>query len=175
MKKSEVWMGAVKVARLREVMAAVALVVVAIIVLFVLVAVVLPIPEEAIPRGSQNYGFLRVEQVTLSGTGTAGAVSDSRTTDGPIHGHLYAVNLDYTGGISTTTDVTISLASPALTVLQLSDYYTDTWIYPAVQQADSAGSGTSTYDRMPAAGYLTIAAGQTSSGTIATVTVWWGE
>lgn len=131
--------------------------------------------ESATPRGSSDYGWLREYTVTLAGTGVDGAVTASGTTDGPVRGHVYALHVDYGDTAEATTDLTITLASPALTVLQTTDYYTDTWYYPAVEQAGSAGSGTSTYDRLPVSGYLAISAGEAVSGTIATVTIWYGE
>lgn len=129
-----------------------------------------------IARGTTGYGWFNQEQVTLSGIGTAGAVTDSENTDGFIHGHIYAIHVDFESGVTTTTDLTISLASPALTVLQVSNTATDTWHYPAVQQTGSNGSAISgAYDRIPVSGQLLIEAGQSSSGTIGTVTVWWGQ
>jgi len=122
-----------------------------------------------------QYGALHEETITLSGTGTGGAVSASGSTGNPIRGHVWGVHLDYAATISDTTDLTLTLSSPALTVLQLTDYYTDTWYYPAVEQTGSDGSGLSAYDRLPVSGYLEATVGETISGTICTVTVWWGE
>lgn len=128
-----------------------------------------------VTQGS-SYGWLQVEQVVLSGTGTDGAVSASARSAGPIYGHLHAVHLDFSSSITNTTDITITQASPALTVLQLTNYYTDTWFYPAVEYTNSAGSGLSAYTALPVADRLTVAAGQTISNTnIMTVTMYWGE
>lgn len=148
------------------------------IIVVMLLAVVLIIPmydEEPVARGP-SYGWLREETIALSGTGTAGAVTASGNTGGIIHGHIYAVNLDYADTISTTTDLTMTMASPALTILQLTDYYTDTWFYPAVAQTDYLGASTSTYDRLLVSGRPTVTIGSTISSTaICTVTVWWGQ
>lgn len=122
-----------------------------------------------------GYGWLRVEQVVVSGTGTAGAVNASARSSGPVEGHIYALHLDFAPTISTTTDITITQASPPLTVLQLTDFYTDTWFYPAAQRTNSAGSTLADYDRVPAYDRLTVAAGQTISGTVVTATVYYGE
>lgn len=131
--------------------------------------------EQPEARTSASYGYLNEYVVTVAGTGSAGAATGSGTTDGPVHGHLYAVHVDYTADISTTTDLSLTLASPALTLLTLTDTPTDTWLYPAVQQTGNTGSGISgAYDRMPIEGYLTIGAAESTSGTIATVTIWWG-
>ena len=133
--------------------------------------------EVGVERGSTSYGWFREEQVVLSGSGTEGAVEDSELTDGPIRGHLYALHLDFAETMTNTTDVTVTLASPALTILQLTDYYTDTWYYPAGQQTGSDGSGSSTYDRLPVSGRVTVAVGETISNVtgIMTATLWWGD
>jgi len=122
-----------------------------------------------------QYGSLHEETISLSGTGTDGAVTATGSTGNPVRGHLWAVHLDYAATISDTTDLTLTLSSPALTVLQLTDYYTDTWLYPAVEQTGSTGSGLSVYDRLPVSGYVDAEVGETISGTICTVTIWWGE
>lgn len=129
-----------------------------------------------IPPTQAQVSWLQTEQIVVSGTGTGGAVSAENDTDGPVQGHLYAVYLDFASSISTTTDITITQASPALTVLQLSNYYTDTWYYPAAEYTDSAGSGLSAYAPLPVLDTLTVEVGQTiSSSAIVTATVYWGE
>jgi len=131
--------------------------------------------EQPVARSVENYGWLRVEEMILSGTGTDGAVSASQASDEPVRGHIYAVHLDFSSSITTTTDITLTQSSPSLTVLQLTDYYTDTWFYPATEYTNAAGTGLSAYDRLLASGTLTATVGETISGTIATVRVYWGE
>ena len=131
--------------------------------------------EEPIPRTSANYGWVNVETVALTGTGADGSATASGTTDAPIRGHIYAVNIDYQAGLTTTTDITLALTSPALTIMTKSNSATDAWFYPAVQQTDSAAAGTSTYDRVPVSGQVTVSAAQTNSNTVASVTIYWGE
>lgn len=132
----------------------------------------LPIARDSVT----SYGWITSDQVVVAATGTAGSATGSGSTDSLIKGHLYAVHLDFTGTISNTTDITITQASPSLTVLQLTNYYTDTWYYPVAQQTDNAGSGTSTYDQLPVVDQLDISVGQTSvNASLVTVTVYWGE
>lgn len=132
-------------------------------------------PEEPIARSVEDYGWLKVEEIAISGTGTDGAVSASQASDEPVRGHIYAVHLDFASSISTTTDFTLTQSSPSLTVLQLTDYYTDTWFYPGAEYTSAAGAGLSAYDRLLASGTLTATVGETISGTIVTVRVYWGE
>jgi hypothetical protein len=134
-----------------------------------------PVKHEASAQGS-SYGWVQVDQVVLSGTGTDGAVSASDRSSGSLYGHLYAVHLDFSSSITTTTDITITQSSPSLTVLQLTDYYTDTWFYPAAEYTNSAGTGLSAYEPLLVADRLTVAAGETiSSSTIMTATLYWGQ
>ena len=143
-------------------------------ILLVALRFVLPV-ELPVARTSTSYGWLREEQIAVTAAGAAGAATGSQDSDGPVRGHVYAVHLDYGAAVTTTTDITISLSSPALTLYQKDDSATDVWLYPVVQQTDSAGSGTSTYDRVPVSGNLTVKVDQSTSGTAVTATVWWGE
>jgi hypothetical protein len=131
--------------------------------------------EEPIPRSSEDHVWLRKEIVTITATGTAGAATGSASTDRELYGYVYAVHLDFTTGISSTTDIELRQASPVLQVLRLSDYYTDTWYYPVVQQTGSTGAGTSTYEKVLIQDTLDISVCQTTSGTVGTATIYWGQ
>lgn len=130
--------------------------------------------EEPVARSSSDQVWLRKESVSVTAAGAVGAATGSGSTDRELHGYVYAVYLDYTADISSTTDITLSQASPALTILQLSNYYTDTWYYPVVEQDTSAGAGTSTYEKVLVQDAVDIAVGQSSTGTI-TMTLYWGQ
>jgi len=132
--------------------------------------------EEPEARTTTSYGALRQEQIVVTATGAAGSASGSQDSDGAIRGHVYAVYLDFASSISTTTDISLTLSSPALTLLDLSNYYTDTWYYPAVQQTTAtAGAGSGTYDRLPISGRLTVGVDQSTATSVVTATVWWGD
>ena len=131
--------------------------------------------EEPVARSYEDIVWLRKEVVTLTATGAAGAAQGSGSTDRDLGGYVYALHLDFTAGISTTTDITLTQASPALTVLQLSDYYTDTWYYPVVQQHGSDGAVVTAYEKTLVQDALDITVGETTSGTVGTVTVYWGQ
>lgn len=119
-----------------------------------------------------GYGLLHQDQWTVAVSG-AGAGSASGPAGG-MEGRIYAVYLDYTSGISSTTDVTLTVGSPAMTVLTKTNYLTDSWYYPGVQLADSDGSALSgAYTARPAMGTLLLSMGETN-GTL-TVTVLWGQ
>lgn len=134
-----------------------------------------PAAEEPVARSYEDHVWLRKESVTVTATGAAGAATGSANTDRELHGYVYAVHLDFTSGISATTDITITQASPSLTILDLSNYYTDTWYYPVVQQTSSAGAGTSTYEKVLVQDAVDISVMQTTSGTVGTVTIYWGQ
>jgi len=132
------------------------------------------LPGQAGPSQAQ-VSWLQTEQIVVTGTGTEGAVSASQSSSQPINGHVYAIYLDFADSITSTTDITITQVSPALTILQADNYYTDTWLYPAVEYTSSAGAGLSAYAPMPLVDEVTVAVGQAISGTIVTATVYWGE
>jgi len=69
--------------------------------------------------------------VVVNATGDAGLAGGTGYSDEMVRGEVIAVYLDYTSGISTTTDLTLrGKNAPYDTILSLSDFYTDTWIYP---------------------------------------------
>lgn len=131
-------------------------------------------PVAEIPEARGDYGTLKTEAVTLSGTGTAGAVSISASTTAPLRGHLYAVQLNWTAGISATTDITITQDSPALNVLILTDTVTDAWYYPGAQLTANGAGIAGAYDHLLVNDALDIAVTYTSSGTVGTATFYWG-
>lgn len=132
-------------------------------------------PEEPVARSYEDHVWLRKESVAVTASGAAGSATGSASTDRELHGYVYALHLDFTAGISNTTDITLTQASPSLTILQLSNYYTDTWYYPVVQQTSSAGAGTGTYEKALVQDAVDISVGETTSGTVGTVTIYWGQ
>jgi len=153
---------------------------VAVVTLVLLAAALLILPllgrdETPVARSYEDLVWLRKEAVTVTATGAAGAATGSASTGRDVTGQVYAVYIDYTAGITTTTDLTFSQASPALTVMTISNSASDGWYYPAVQQTSSSGAGTSTYKPAVTADAIDIAAAETTSGTVATVTILWGQ
>lgn len=130
--------------------------------------------EAPVARSSADYVWLREETVNLTATGAAGSGTGSATTSRELHGYIYAVHVDAATGISITTDITLSQSSPAGTILAVSDTMTDSWYYPVVQQTTSAGAGSSTYEKAIAEGIITVSTAETVSGTVGTITIWWG-
>jgi hypothetical protein len=141
--------------------------------------VLVPAPEVAVPRSasSTHYGVINQEQLTLTATGAAGSATGSQVSSNPVRGHMYAVHLDYAAGISSTTDITLATQNaPVVTIMTISNNATDGWYYPAVEQTSNVGAGLSVYDRPPMADYLSVSAAQTTSSTsVVTVTVLWGN
>jgi len=63
-----------------------------------------------------------------------------------VRGEVIAVYLDYTSGISTTTDLTLrGKNAPYDTILSLSNTATDRWVYPQHAIQDYTGADV-TYD-----------------------------
>ncbi len=132
--------------------------------------------QPAEPAAAQMGGAMQSEEIVVTGTGSDGAATGSTRSSATIAGHIFAVHLDFPSNVTNTTDITISGASPALTIMALTNYYTDTWFYPEVQGTDSAGAAISgAYDRLPVDDRLTVSAAQSMSQTVVTATVYWGE
>lgn len=128
---------------------------------------------QPVPRtSSDDLVWVRRETVDVTTSGTAANANTARA----LHGRIYAVHLDYGASISATTDITLTVSDPALTILQVSNTYTDGWYYPVAQRHSSAGAEVSDYAPFVATGPVTIAAGQTTSGTqVLTATILWGQ
>ena len=132
--------------------------------------------QPAAPAAAQMGGQMQSEQVVVTGTGTDGAVSASKRSSATLGGHIYAVHFDFPATVTNTTDITLSGASPALTIMALTDVYTTGWYYPEVQATGATGAAISgAYDRVPVDDRLTVTAGQAMSGTIVTATIKWGQ
>ena len=133
------------------------------------------IPDANIAPRASVAGWLGEEAVTVSATGAAGSATGSGSSTIAVRGHLMAIHLDFTASISTTTDTAITLASPSLAVLTITDSATDAWYYPVVTQTIYSGGTIADWDALPINGPLDIAVSDTTSGTVVIVTFWWGE
>lgn len=138
--------------------------------LALLVGAIGPIAVPAAMPGDSRY-----EQLTLTATGSPGAASGTVTGTERLWGYVKAVHVDYTAGISNTTDITLTTGSPANTIMVKADSLTDTWYYPSVQFSGATGAAVSgAYGRFPIDDYVIVQAAESSTGTI-TVTVYYGQ
>jgi len=115
------------------------------------------------------------EKINVTATGAAGAATGTVTTSTRFWGYLKAIYIDY-GAISDTTDITISTITPPGTVMVKTDSMTDSWFYPSVQFTGATGAAVSgAYGKFPVADYLTIRAAESTSGTVATIWIYYGQ
>jgi len=116
------------------------------------------------------------EKINLTATGSGDAATGTVTTSTRFWGYLKAIYVDYGAAVTNTTDMTISLVSPAGTVMATTDTYTDGWYYPSVQFTGATGAAVSgAYGKFPVNDYLTIQAGESTSGTVATLWIYYGQ
>jgi len=116
------------------------------------------------------------EAIPLTASGAAGAASGSVTSTARLWGYVKGVYVDYGAAISETTDITMTTVSPLATVMILTDVFTDGWYYPSVQFTGATGAAVSgAYGRFPIYDNLTMTARESTSGTVATVYVYWGQ
>lgn len=129
---------------------------------------------------TDNYGNFNQEvvQITTSTTGGLGEATGSGSTAVPVRGHIYAIHLDLAVGLPVDTDITLTGASPTLTILTLTNNITDSWYYPVAVQTGNTGSALTAYDRLPINSKVTVAMAQTYPLTgvnSLTMTVLWGD
>ena len=154
---------------------AVAAWILAAVAILVIAAIAILTPDADIAPRASVAGWMGEESVTVSATGGAGAATGSGSSTIAVRGHLMAIHLDFTASISTTTDTAITLASPSLAVLTITDSATDAWYYPVVTQTIYSGGTIADWDALPVNGPLDIAVSDTTTGTVVIVTFWWGE
>jgi hypothetical protein len=142
------------------------------VIVLALIGAVAGLQPSAPAQGQVTW--LPSEQIVVT-TGAAETSASEGSTQA-LNGHIYAIYLDFGASITTTTDITITQDSPAQTIYLATDTYTDTWLYPAVEYTDSSGSGLSAYAPIPVMDEITVAVGDTVTGTtIVTATLLWGE
>jgi len=113
--------------------------------------------------------------VTLTATGADGAATGSVTT-GYLRGYIRAVYINYGASVTTTTDITIARTNPAGNLMVQSNSATDAWYYPSVQFTGATGAAVSgAYGKFPIDDYLVISAAQSTSGTVAVITIEYGD
>ena len=89
---------------------------------------------------------------TISVTGAAGGAgvaTANTTTNEKLNGELFAIYLEYLDSPPAgTTDVTIAtVASPATTLLTISNAATNAWFYPMAQAQTNAGASITNQGR----------------------------
>lgn len=155
-----------------------------VLALLVIVALMQIAPElpEAAADSSDDYGWMKVETVQCETTtaGGLGAATGTCDTAAVVHGHLYGVYFDWApvGSLPAATDMVMSVVSPSLTILTLTNVMTDSWYYPVITQTSTTGSATTSMDRTPINGQVHFALAQTYPITgqkTLTVTLLWGQ
>lgn len=148
---------------------------VVVLLLYTGVLVASPAPANT----SEEYGWLRIEQFGAPSSGTEGSATMSATSDGYVRGHIYAVYVDWSPGVTSTSDLLITGANPPITVLAKDNSASDGWFYPvAAQHKSSDGSASGTYGPIPVNSRLTASVAQSSLVTttnLVTITVYWGR
>ena len=111
--------------------------------------------------------MIRRHQITVTLTGASGSEKSTQ----PVNGLLLAAHIDYADIAAGTTDVTLAVLDPTLTLLTVTNSVTDGWFYPRVLMGDTAGVNlTAVYDAMAVHGYVEVSVVQADAGTV-TVTL----
>ncbi len=113
--------------------------------------------------------------ISLTASGTNGSATASGTTDRPLFGILKAIHADHGTGAA-TTDLTVTVGSPARTIMSKADSVTDAWFYPVVQNTGADGAAVSgVYSEIALHGYVTAALAQANDGQTCAVTIVWDD
>lgn len=135
----------------------------------------LPVPQ------AEAVGVGRTK-VSVTTSGAAGSATGSGSTDIMVQGPVMAVYVDYTAGMSPTTDITLAAKStPTENILSLSNQMTDVWVYPRRAVQDNTGTDVTfdgvneIYEPYWVADYLTLSVAQSSPTHTVTCYVFWSR
>jgi len=117
--------------------------------------------------------MLRSVKVAVTTTGSAGSASGTGYS-GLVNGEIRALYVDYHASAPAgSTDVTITVDSddqhPSIPVYASTNSATDAWVYPTVEQTDTAGAGVSAYQNVVGQGRLKVVVAQCDALTNAVV------
>lgn len=127
---------------------------------------------------------IKKERLTITSSGADGSASGSATTQSVIQGRVVRVDVDFAGGITTTTDLTLAGANDLVSanIVNITNSATDAVLYPHVQVTNNAGTGLTLdgtrlkTDYYPVADVLTLSIAQTTAATPAvTVDIYYAE
>jgi len=115
---------------------------------------------------------IRAHKLTQAvAAGSAGSAV-ATVTSNIISGLIHAIYVAQAGTPAATTDITISIVTPALAVLTLTNVTSSGWYYPRVLGDGSTGADlTGWYDRQPVDGYMTAAIAQGDAAQTLDVTI----
>lgn len=114
----------------------------------------------------------------VSATGGAGTATATGYSDRPITGYIIAVHVSYQDSPPATTDVTIAeaVASPAVSVLTLSNANTSGWFFPRAAGVNQSGTAiTNSNEKIAVSDMLSVVIAQANDGDGAVVTVIYDE
>ena len=104
--------------------------------------------------------MIETTSIAVTTTGGDGAAVGTARSPRALAGELYAIHLDWAGTAPGTSDITVTVEAegsrPAVTLYSKENAATDLWIYPTVEQTDTAGVGRSTYQRIVIAGRIKV-------------------
>lgn len=130
-------------------------------------------PQQQIPSLQvQALSGIESTTTTLTATGDAGAATGTATTVGMV-GLLLDVYINY-GTVSDTTDITLTYSSPSYSgnILAVSNANTDALFVPRTPVVNASNSAyTDGYDHWTLNGTVGLACSNSTSGTVAVVTI----
>lgn len=104
--------------------------------------------------------MIRTAKITVTTTGSDGSATGEGYSNAPINGVLKALRVDWHASAPGTSDIDVVVESddnhPEVTLYDKDDANSDRWVYPTIEQTDTAGTGRSTYQSIPVAGRLKV-------------------
>jgi hypothetical protein len=109
--------------------------------------------------------MIQTEKIQVTTTGANGSASGSAVSARPLAGEVVALRVDWAatapGG---TSDIDVVCESdddhPEITLYDKDNAATDVWVYPTIEETDTAGTGRSAYREIPISGHIKVSVAQ---------------
>jgi len=103
---------------------------------------------------------ITTEKITVTTTGADDSASGTGYSARALVGEVMALRVDWSGDAPAGSDIDVVCESdddhPEITLYDKDDSKTDAWVYPTIEETDTAGTGRSTYRPIPISGRLKV-------------------
>jgi hypothetical protein len=106
--------------------------------------------------------MMQTAKIAVTTTGADGSATGTAYSARPLCGELYALYVDWgSTAPAGTSDIVVTVEAdddhPAVTLYSKENAVNDVWVYPIVQNTDTAGSAVaSQYQRLPVSGRIKV-------------------
>jgi len=102
--------------------------------------------------------MIEVVKIPVTTTGADGSATGTGRSVRGVNGEVAAMRVDWGATAPNTSDIDVVCESddnhPEITLYSKDNAVTDVWVYPTIEETDTAGTGRSTYRVIPISGRI---------------------